>query len=300
MRISRILCATALALAVTMGLVPIAHALTGGTNISVSNGLVSITGQVGVANGGTAVSSWTANNSVLLTGSTSTAAVAVVAGGTAKNVLVSGGAGVAPTFTTVDLTSSNAVNGILPIANGGTNLSAASDDNVMVGNGTTWQSKALTTCTGAGKAVTYDASANTFGCNTITAGVQAPLAMSTLGSITQGTTLYMGIGTGNVSTTDVDVGVPFNAHTLQNLQCYSSAAPAGSDTFTFTSGKGTCGSALTYTGSPATCAISAAGKTCSDVTNPVALTTGQCAAVKAVASATAATAILNCTIDVTA
>lgn len=59
-----------------------------------------------------------------------------------------------------------------PVAtvDGGTGLSAATDDNVMVGNGTVWQSKALTTCTGTGKAVTYDASTNAFGCNTISGG----------------------------------------------------------------------------------------------------------------------------------
>jgi hypothetical protein len=279
---------------------PAAHALTGGTNISVSNGSVAITGQVGVANGGTAVASWSANNSVILSGTSSTGAVQIVAGGTAAGVLVSGGAGVAPTFTSMNLASSAAVgSSILPVANGGTNLSAASDDNVMVGNSTTWQSKALTTCTGTGKAVTYDASTNAFGCNTITAGVQAPLGFGSLGTITAGTTLYAGMGTGNISATETDIGTPMNAHTLQNLQCYTNVAPGGSDTVTTTLGVGTCGSALTYTSKP-TCAVSAAGKTCSDTSNTAAPTAGQCVAAKIVSSATAATSIVSCQIDVVA
>ena len=55
----------------------------------------------------------------------------------------------------------------VPYTIGGTGLTAAADDNVMVGSGIGWQSKAITTCTGTGKAVTYDASSNAFGCNTV-------------------------------------------------------------------------------------------------------------------------------------
>lgn len=63
----------------------------------------------------------------------------------------------------------------LPISTGsswGSSL-APTDDSVVVGNGSAWQLKALTTCTGTGKAVTYDASTNTFGCNTIS-GASVP------------------------------------------------------------------------------------------------------------------------------
>lgn len=44
------------------------------------------------------------------------------------------------------------------------------DDNVLIGDGTTWLSKALTNCTGAGKAVTYNTATNAWGCNTISGG----------------------------------------------------------------------------------------------------------------------------------
>lgn len=55
--------------------------------------------------------------------------------------------------------------GTVPVAKGGTNLTAATDDNVMVGNGTTWQSKAVPNCTDtAGQHLNYTSSSNTFSC----------------------------------------------------------------------------------------------------------------------------------------
>ncbi len=62
------------------------------------------------------------------------------------------------------------ITGVTPVANGGTNLNAAADDNTMVGNGTTWQTKAVGSCSGATDAVTYNTTTNSWGCNTIAAG----------------------------------------------------------------------------------------------------------------------------------
>ncbi len=73
----------------------------------------------------------------------------------------------------IDLGLSTHVTGTLGVANGGTNLTSAPDDGVIVGNGTTWKSKTLPDCRGDGQALTYDAlavSPNGFGCNTITTG----------------------------------------------------------------------------------------------------------------------------------
>lgn len=58
----------------------------------------------------------------------------------------------------------------LGVAKGGTNLTAAADDNTMVGNGTTWQTKAVPSCSGATNALTYNTTTNVWGCNTIAAG----------------------------------------------------------------------------------------------------------------------------------
>jgi len=57
----------------------------------------------------------------------------------------------------------------IPVSVGGTGLTGALDDNLMVGNGTTWQSKALVDCDDEdGNHLNYDASTNTFSCGTST------------------------------------------------------------------------------------------------------------------------------------
>ena len=62
------------------------------------------------------------------------------------------------------------VTGILPVANGGLNLSTATDDNVPVGNGTTWQSKAVPDCDASTSALNYDTTTNAFSCRTLSLG----------------------------------------------------------------------------------------------------------------------------------
>lgn len=61
--------------------------------------------------------------------------------------------------------------GTLAVARGGTNLTSAADDNVMVGNATTWQSKALTDCDDTGgNHLNYDTATNVFSCGTSSSG----------------------------------------------------------------------------------------------------------------------------------
>lgn len=60
--------------------------------------------------------------------------------------------------------------GTLAAARGGLGMATVTDDTVAVANGTAWESKALTSCSAASSAVTYNTSTNAFGCNTITAG----------------------------------------------------------------------------------------------------------------------------------
>jgi hypothetical protein len=73
--------------------------------------------------------------------------------------------------------------GTLTVSRGGTGSAPGADDQLLVADSTsaaTWRT--LTTCTGAGKAVTYDATTNTFGCNTISGGggnyVEASIAVT--------------------------------------------------------------------------------------------------------------------------
>jgi len=57
--------------------------------------------------------------------------------------------------------------GTLGVSRGGTNLTTATDDNIPVGNGTTWESKALPSCSNATTSkLLYDTATNTFSCGT--------------------------------------------------------------------------------------------------------------------------------------
>lgn len=58
------------------------------------------------------------------------------------------------------------VTGTIPVANGGTNLTAATDDSVPIGNGTTWQAKTLADCDATTSKLLYDQTTNAFSCGT--------------------------------------------------------------------------------------------------------------------------------------
>lgn len=78
----------------------------------------SITGTVGVANGGTGVATLTAY-APIFGGTTGTGAVQSGTAGTQGQVLVSNGAGVLPAFEALDLADTDAVTGVLPAAKQG-------------------------------------------------------------------------------------------------------------------------------------------------------------------------------------
>lgn len=54
--------------------------------------------------------------------------------------------------------------GTLAVSRGGTNLTASTDDNAMIGNGTTWESKTLPDCDGDTTVLHYDTATNAFSC----------------------------------------------------------------------------------------------------------------------------------------
>lgn len=78
------------------------------------------------------------------------------------------------TGTANQITLTTDVTGTLPLANGGTGLNAASDDSVLLSNGSAWEAKAIANCT---TAITYTAATNTFGCSA-TVGTHALLSAS--------------------------------------------------------------------------------------------------------------------------
>jgi hypothetical protein len=293
-----------IALLVLAGVPQLAFALSGSTanigtvTVVVQNGTVSLTGTVGPTSGGTGASN-TATTGRYLKGDgtnfvTSTGSASGV--GTCTNqfarVLNSDAA---PTCATVSLTLD--VTGVLPTVNGGTELSSAADDNVMVGNGTVWQSKALTTCTGAGKAVTYDASTNTFGCNTISSAGVPRIVFGTQGDITQATTVWASGASTDVSETRVQVALK-SAVTINNTVCESTVVPGTSQSYVTTLTSGACTGALTAS-SNQVATIGAAVRQSTGATVAETISAGNCYAFKIVSSATAATATVNCSAEIT-
>lgn len=125
----------------------------------------------------------------------------------------------------VDLTTN--VTGTMPVANGGTNLTSATDDNTIVGNGTTWQSKALPSCTDtAGNHLNYDPATNTYSCGTSVATVTGSFTASfTTGYTATQTQDFKYTKVGNIV-----VLSPFSEMTgtsnATNLSTASGAAPS--------------------------------------------------------------------------
>jgi hypothetical protein len=282
-------------LAVWMAMPGRAFALTGGTNITIQDGTVSVSGTVSVTLGGTGAGSFTANGVLLGNG---TSAFQVSAAGTAGQPFLSGGSGAAGAYAALDI-STAAVTGTLPVARGGTNLTASPDDNVMVGNGTTWQSKAIGDCDGAQNALTYDVTTNAFACNTISGGttINGAQGFGSGMNLSPGSlTYYFGLGTG-LDQAEAVVEVPLPALTLANLRCRSSAAPGGSG-ITVTARVGTCGALSDNT--TLQVVLTVAGTVVADSVGTINVTANQCATFSAVAASTTTATRVGCSVERTA
>lgn len=104
--------------------------------LDATDGLV---GAVPAANGGTGIVSYTNGDILVANGATSFNKLSDVATG---NALISGGVGAPPTYGKIDLTTH--ISGTLPVANGGTGITAAgTSGNALVSNGTAWASTTL-------------------------------------------------------------------------------------------------------------------------------------------------------------
>lgn len=187
-------------------------------------------------------------------------------------------------------------NSAAPVAKGGTGVTTSPDDNILVGNGSVFQLKALTNCTGTGKAVTYDVSSNTFGCNTIS-GATPPIPFAIGMEITTSQTLYAPLG-GGLDPTEAVVAVPLPAGTWGNLRCLNGAIQGVSNNIALTARSGTAGS---LSDSSTTCTITGSGsanQTCSDTSNIITTTAGQIITLKIVTPATlTANARVNCSLE---
>lgn len=108
--------------------------LANGTGTAPSWGKVdlqnSVNGSLPAANGGTGQTSYTTGDLLYASGATAVGKLTAAATG---NVLIANGTGTAPSWGKVSL--QNAVNGVLPVANGGTNSSATLGNNrLMISN----------------------------------------------------------------------------------------------------------------------------------------------------------------------
>jgi len=117
---------------------------TGLTPNTATTGSVTLSGTLIAANGGTGFNSYAVGDIITANSSTTFAKLSDIATG---NVLLSGGVGVVPAYGKVGLTTH--VSGVLPITNGGTNLSATPiNGQLLIGNGTGYTLATLTSGTG--------------------------------------------------------------------------------------------------------------------------------------------------------
>lgn len=92
----------------------------------------------------------------------------------------------------------------LPFAKGGTGLTAAADDTVLVSSGSAWVAKAIGDCVGATDALRYTAATNAFSCGTITGGTgtvtSVGLALPAIFTVSNSPVTTSGTLTGTLAT----------------------------------------------------------------------------------------------------
>jgi hypothetical protein len=139
-----------------------------------------------------------------------------------------------------ELTGANALTviGTIPVASGGTNLTAAADDNVMVGNATTWETKALPNCVDSGgNHLNYTAATNAFSCGTTSSGGATLPAVDTT-SIVEGSadaTKEIRFEVDGLTTATVRVITAPDSNTTLPIiaQVVTLAGPTAARTYTF-------------------------------------------------------------------
>ena len=109
---------------------------TGLTPSTPTTGNVTLAGTLDADNGGTGLNTYTIGDILYASGTSSLARLADVATG---NALISGGVGVAPSWGKIGLTTH--VSGVLPIANGGTNISTYATGDILYASATDVLSK---------------------------------------------------------------------------------------------------------------------------------------------------------------
>lgn len=118
------------------GVLSFSAGTTGLTPAGTTTGNVTLAGTLIPANGGTGLTSYTIGDLLYASGTATLAKLPDVATG---NALISGGVGVAPSYGKIGLTTH--VSGVLPIANGGTNISTYATGDLLYASATDVLSK---------------------------------------------------------------------------------------------------------------------------------------------------------------
>ncbi|MDX2165738.1 MAG: hypothetical protein SF182_01685 [Deltaproteobacteria bacterium] len=227
----------------------VAWALSAGTNISLLNGQIAVTGPP-------SATSLTTNGVVLGAG---TGAVTATGACTTANTVLRGGS--PPSCgALVDADVPNTIT---------VDLSTAAT--ALAANGSN--------CPAGSYATGVDASGAAEGCT----AVPVPfLSGTSITDLTTSQTIYMGGGTADTTEGRASIQVP--AGTWGNLRCRQTAAAGASNNVSCTVRKGACGSEADAT---VTCSITggASAATCSDTSNTTTTTAGQCLNIKAVTPA---------------
>jgi hypothetical protein len=172
------------------GVLSFSGGTTGLTPVAAAVGVVVLGGTLIAANGGTGFASYAVGDLLYADTTTTLAKLADVATG---NALISGGVGTAPSWGKIGLTTH--VDGVLPIANGGTNGTATPTAGaVAYGSGTAYAFTAAGTTNQA----------------LLSAGAGTP----TWNTLTSGTSILYGDGSGLFSNVTIGSGVSFVGGTL--------------------------------------------------------------------------------------
>lgn len=119
------------------------------------------------------------------------------------------------------INTASSLTGQVPLGNGGTGLSSASDDTTIISNGTAWQSKTIPSCTDSGgNHLNYDQSSNSFSC-----GTSGSSRTKTVTTVSDATSITPNSGTSDIVyqlntqsagtlTINADIGTPQNGQSL--------------------------------------------------------------------------------------
>ncbi len=164
--------------------------------------------------------------------------------GSANQFLQTDGAGTATTWATAYYPGGTDV----AFADGGTGLSAASDDTILNSNGSAWSAVAVSDCTDTGgNHLNYTAASNTFSCGTSTPGTAGDMVLASVQTVT---------GAKTFGTIGGAVGKLILAGSTSGSSILNAAAVAGSTTLTL---QGTTGTIYSSGGTDVTVADGGTG-----------------------------------------